>query len=209
MRIFSAVVLSTFIWLMFNSAEMRADKNERKGYSLSIYEKKYPLATYFTIESDNTYRGSVKKSVFRVRTNYDLSNADGWQATGIKRLLSLGSVYPWATEVDIYNTIGEFIGMIDGQVVSTAAACFSIYDLNDTLAGIAFLDYSLNSYSIVYPDSEAFPIAEFHHHHEVDGMDWWEVTVYDEAQIDQRVIRIFASMVGDIHPEIKAYYSKE
>lgn len=192
---------------MIISTVMHADESQQ-GYHFSIYEKTYPLATYFTIESDDTYRGSVKKSFFRMRTNYDLSDAHGWQATGIKRILSLGAIYPWATEVDIYNTIGGSIGMIDGQVVSTAAARFSIYDQNETLVGIAFLDYSLNSYSIVYPDSEAFPIAELHRHHEVNGLDWWDVTVYDEAQIDQRIIRIFASMVCDIHPDIDAYYSE-
>ena len=34
-----------------------------------------------------TYPGTVKKSAFRIRTNYDLSNQQGWQATGITRLM--------------------------------------------------------------------------------------------------------------------------
>lgn len=206
MKILQTFILGAFSWLVINSADTHANENFQQGYHLSIYEKTYPFATYFTIESQDTYRGSVKKSVFRLKTNYDLSNVNGWQATGIKRVLSLGSIYPWATEVDIYNTIGEYIGMIDGQTVSTAAARFSIYDLNNTLVGIAFLDYSLNSYSIVYPDSEAFPIAELHRHHEVDGLNWWDIIIYDDTQIDERIIRIFASMVCDIHPEIDLYY---
>lgn len=186
-----------------------AYEKSQNGYHFSVYEKIYPLATYFTIESDDSYCGSVKKSIFRIRTNYDLSNSDGWQATGIKRMLSLGSIYPWATEVDVYDTRGDYLGMIDGQVVSTAAARFSIYDLSSQLCGIAYLDHSLNSYSIVYPDSEAFPIVELHRHLELDGSSWWSAAVYDEAQIDPRILRVFAAMVCDIHPQICIYYGED
>jgi len=148
----------------------------------------------------------VKKSSFRVCTNYDLSNGDGWQATGIKRVLSLGSIYPWATEVDVYDTRWEHIGMIDGQVVSTAAARFSIYNAEGNLSAIAYLDYSLNTYTIVYPDSEAYPIAECHRHKVVFGQEWWDVIVYDSEQVDERLMRIFAAMVCDIQSDIEAYY---
>ena len=186
--------------------KLSATEQELKGYSFSLFEKTYPLATYFTIESDDTYCGVVKKSFFRIRTNYDLSNSDGWQATGIKRVLSLGSVYSWATEVDIYDTNWHYIGMIDGQVVSTAAARFSLYDHENKLCGIAYLDHSLNSYSIVYPGSEAYPIAELHRHEENGGLIWWDIAVYDERQIDLRILRIFASMICDIHTKILTYY---
>lgn len=209
MKTFKITSLGLICSLMLNMLSLSANECGQIGYHLSVYEKIYPLATFFTIESDDTYRGSVKKSVFRLRANFDLSNSDGWQASGIKRVLSLGSVYPWATEVDIYDTRWETLGMIDGQVVSTAAARFSIYDLNGELRGIAYLDHSLNSYSIVYPNSEAFPIAEMHRHQEVNGISWWDVTVYDEAQIDPRIVRIFAAMVSDIHPEICEYYRSE
>lgn len=201
--------IAALLSLTLHFFSLGAQEENQTEYHFSIYEKVYPLATYFTIESDDTYRGSVKKSLLRIRTNYDLSNSDGWQATGIKRVLSLGSVYSWATEVDIYGTKGDYLGMIDGQVVSTAAARFSIYDLDGQLRGIAYLDHSLNSYSIVYPDSEAFPIAELHRHQELDGSTWWHATVYDGAQVDSRILRIFTAMICDIHPQICAYYDED
>jgi hypothetical protein len=189
------------------TASLQGADRPEESYHFSIYPNDYALATYFTIQADDTYRGVVKKSAFRIRTNYDLSNGDGWQATGIKRAMSLGSIYPWATEVDIYNTRWEHVGMIDGQVVSTAAARFSLYDAEGNLKGIAFMDYSLNRYTIVYPDSEAFPIAECHRHRELIGQDWWDVVVYDNNQIDDRIIRIFAAMACDIQVDIDNYYS--
>lgn len=191
------------------SATLPAEERVPESYHFSVHQTHYPLASYFNIQSDDTYRGVVKKSVFRVRTNYDLSNGDGWQATGIKRVVSLGSVYPWATEVDIYDTRGEYLGMIDGQVVSTAAARFSLYDAAGNLTAIAYLDHSLNSYSIVYPDSEAYPIAECHRHLDLTWQDWWDVVVYDSTQIDDRVVRIFAAMICDIQEDIEYYYAKK
>ena len=41
---------------------------------------------------------------------------------------------------------------------------------------------------------------------EMDDLSWWEITVYDDTQIDQRIMRLFASMICDLHPEISAYY---
>jgi hypothetical protein len=188
---------------------LKAEEAIPNSYHISIYPKTYILASYFTIQGDDTYRGIVKKSAFRIRTNYDLSNSDGWQATGIKRMLSLGSIFPWATEVDIYDTCWEPLGMIDGQVVSTAAARFSIYDSKGILCGVAFLDHSLNTYSIVYPNSEAFPIAECIRHRDAGGLDWWDVVVYDSQQIDDRVIRVFAAMICDIQGEIDNHYKQQ
>jgi len=195
--------LSALLWPTLNFA----DSYQPEGYHFDIHQQIYPLATFFSIQSDDTYRGIVKKSVFRVRTNYDLSDQHGWQATGIKRVVSLGSLYPWATEVDIYDTTWQFLGMIDGQVVSTAAARFSLYNADGELVGIAYLDPSLDSYSIVYPYSEAFPIAALHRQRESNGEDWWKATIYDAHQIDERLMRIFAAMACDLQEEIDAYYS--
>lgn len=208
MNVLRFYVLSLIACLMV-AASLFAEEPVSESYHFSVHQTHYPLASYFNIQSDDTYRGVVKKSVFRVRTNYDLSNADGWQATGIKRVVSLGSVYPWATEVDIYDTRGEYLGMIDGQVVSTAAARFSIYNAAGNLCAIAFLDYSLNSYTLVYPDSEAYPIAECHRHLDLTWQDWWDVVVYDSAQIDDRIVRIFAAMICDIQEDIEYYYAKK
>ena len=87
------VVVGLLCSLMLNLPIFGAGEriHNETGYHFSLFEKQYPLATYFTIQSDDFYPGVVKKSIFRVRTNYDLSNADGWQATGIKRVLSLGN----------------------------------------------------------------------------------------------------------------------
>ncbi len=185
-----------------------AETTTVNSYHFDIYKQIYPLSTFFSIQADDTYHGLVKSSRLCARTNYELSDKNGWQATGIKRLLSLGCIYPWATELDIYNTQWQAIGMIDGQVVTTAAARFSIYDEFGTLVGIAYLDQSLNHYNIVYPDREMFPIVELTRQFEDLGQDSWSVIVHDPDQIDERILRIFAAMACDLQEAIDNYYAK-
>lgn len=191
---------------LFTSHAQSTEPVSESSYTFSLYKQTYALSTFFSIQSEETYRGVVKKSIFRLRTNYDLSDEHGWQATGVKRVISLGSLYPWATEIDIYDTQWSYLGMIDGQVASTAAARFSIYNANNDLVAIAYLDYSLSTYTIAYPESEAFPIAELHRRKDTSGLDWWEVTVYDRRPIDERVLRLFAAMASDLQPKIDKYY---
>jgi len=192
------------IFACFLTMSLNASVHEALPYELKIQRKDYRFSTYFEIDSDDTYRGSVKKSRFRVRTNYDLSNQYGWQATGICRLLTLGALYTWATEIDIYDTEGSWIGMIDGQVMTTAAARFSLYNEDSELAGIAYLDKNCQGVTITSPDNEAYTIAKFDRIYVLDKVDDWEVSVFDPTRIDDRLIRIFAAFILDHQSEFKA-----
>jgi|GEM_PF-1562247 len=200
------VVLTALLAVGFFACADTQQESEQ-GYHFNIHKQEYPLATFFSITSDDSYPGVVKKSVFRFRTNYDLSDRHGWQASGIKRIGSLGSFYPWATEIDIYDTRWEWMGMIDGQAVSTAAARFSIYDADSQLVGIAYLDHTLRTYTITYPNSEAYPIAQLIRNYDPKGQDSWSAIVYDPDPIDERIIRIFAAMACDLQDVLDEYYA--
>ena len=203
-------ILSFFLLAAFSLFKMttQAEMPKEQSYQFTIQKQIYPLATFFSIHSEDIYRGVVKKSAFRLRTNYDLSNVDGWQASGIKRVLSLGSVYSWATEIDIYDTNWNTIGMIDGQAATTAAARFSIYDKNGNLTAIAYLDHSLDHYVLAAPGSEMFPMARLDKEIQTLESDRWIVTVYESNQIDERILRIFAAMACDMQESIGNYYDE-
>lgn len=192
-RYFFALItlFSCFVCPLFSEA----------AYHLTFSQKDYPLATYFEIDTEDSYPGVVKVSAFRVRTNYDLSDIHGWQATGIHRIASLGSVFAWATDVDIYNTDWKWIGMIDGQMLTLAEARFNILNEQGQVTAIAYLDDNLSGYTITYPESEAFPIARLYHTLRGENP-VWHMTVYDETAVDERVLRIFAAMAANIHPHI-------
>ncbi len=148
-----------------------------------------------TTSYPTTYPGMIKKSAFRVRTNYDLSNQEGWQATGITRMLSMGIVYPWATDIDIFDTRGVKIGFIDGNIATLESAKFDLYSYDEqgqaTKVGVALANADFTHFSITSPGNY-LPIAELARHTKDDA---WAVTVTVPDTIDDRIIRIFAGFV--------------
>jgi len=165
-------------------------RNSKYAETYSIYAPKVGSATY-----PATYPGTVKKSAFRIRTHYDLSNKNGWQATGITRLLSMGIAYSWATDIDIYDTRGVKIGMIDGNIATLESAKFNIYSYDEaghaTEVGVALANADFTHFSITTPENY-LPIADLARDVTANN---WTVSVITPEIIDDRIMRIFAGFV--------------
>ncbi|KTD09170.1 hypothetical protein Lgra_2405 [Legionella gratiana] len=174
--------------------------HEDHPYDFIVTKHIYKFSEIYQIKSlqRETYPGSVKKSAFRIRTNYDLSNKDGWQATGITRIISLGSLYHWAKEIDIYDTRGVQIGFIDGNLATLESAKFTIYEYDEsgkaTEIGFAYANSSFDRFVILPSTSNPHPIAELHRYFYDKN---WSITVHYPEKIDDRIIRIFAAFVID------------
>ncbi|VEB37194.1 Uncharacterised protein [Legionella sainthelensi] len=174
--------------------------HEDHPYDFIVTKHIYKLSEIYQIKSTQreTYPGSVKKSAFRIRTNYDLSNKDGWQATGITRIISLGALYNWAKEIDVYDTRGVQIGFIDGNLATLESAKFTIYEYDEsgkaTAIGFAYANSSFDRFVILPSTNNPHPIAEFNRNFHDNN---WSVTVHYPEQIDDRIIRIFAAFVLD------------
>jgi hypothetical protein len=177
-----------------------AGVHEDHPYDFVIAKDVYKFSEVYQIKSPlkETYPGAVKKSSFRIRTNYDLSNKNGWQATGITRVLSLGSIYPWATDIDIYDTRGVQIGLIDGNMATMESAKFNIYDYdeegNATEIGLAYANPDFSRFVILATTDDPNPIAELNRNFNDKN---WSVSVHSPEKIDDRTIRIFAAFVVD------------
>lgn len=169
----------------------------KERYHFTIQQKNYSLSTFFEIDSEDTYRGNVKKSQFRVRDHYDLSDKDGWCATGIKRMASLGSFYDWGAEIDIYGVNNEFLGAIEGKILTTASTKFMLFDRYKKLVGIAFVDLDGRGATITDPNNETYALARFTRNFVLDVQDDWSVVVYEPKNLDDRLIRIFAAFLVD------------
>lgn len=168
--------------------EFKIDKSMSKfAEHYHIYSTPFGAAT--------TYPGKIKKSAFRIRTNYDLSDQHGWQATGITRLLSLGVIYPWATDIDIYDTRGVPIGLISGHVATLESAKFSLYSYDEfgkaTEVGVALANSDFSRFSITTPVN-GLSIGEMVRN---DNEGTWTMVVNTPNVIDDRIIRIFAGFV--------------
>lgn len=174
--------------------------------TVSRFSEKYIISapSQTTSTYPATYTGAIKKSSFRLRTNYDLSDQNGWQATGITRMASLGSIYPWATDIDIYDTRKVQIGFIDGNIATFESARFDIYSYDEagkaTQVGVALANADFTHFSINTPGN-SLPIADFTRQIKADS---WTVTVSSPGNIDDRIIRIFAGFVMNYQDKFMA-----
>jgi len=168
---------------------------------VSTFEETYQINP----TDKSTYVGSIKNSALRIGTHYDLSNKDGWQATGIVRIISLGSLYPWAKDIDIYDTRKVQIGMIDGSITTLESAKFDIYNYDDagkaTQTGIAYANPDFTRFVIMSFPNTHHPIAEMYRDFN-DGT--WHVSVHYPEAIDDRIMRIFAGFVIDYQDKFVA-----
>ncbi len=204
--------LFTIIAIIYTHSANSYGVHEEYPYDYVLTKHVYKLSEIYQIRSPlkETYPGSVKKSELRIRTNYDLSNKDGWQATGITRIISLGSLYPWAKEIDVYDTRGVQIGFIDGNLATLESAKFTIYDYDEagtaTVIGTAYANPSFDRFVILSTIDNPHPIAELNRDFSNRN---WHVSVHYPQQIDDRIVRIFSAFVVDyedkflVSPEVE------
>lgn len=200
MKIFFYLMLltSTLCHTMGEAAQSES------GLKFNVHQQDYTFSTVFEFRSDKDFLGTVVKSVFRVRTNYDLYDKLGkFEAVGICRIFTLGIFYAWGTEIDVWDQNDNYVGLIDGQAMTGAGAKFSIYDAKSNRVGIAYLELGGTSFSIVDPDNESRYLVSLTRHFVEGIVDDWNVTVYDPNAIDMRIVKIFAAFAIDSQEKFK------
>lgn len=175
---------------------------EAKPLSYSISESQYLWSTYFEMQNKESYVGRVVKNHYNVRTVYDLYDSKNtFEAQGICQVLSLGSLYPWAKDIDVYDHQGRKIGFIDGQLLTTAAAKYGFYNACDVLVANAFLDAQSSGFTIMTPDERT--IARLKRNYIQDDLDFWNVDIYDGDAIDVRLLKVFSGFAIDFQEFFK------
>jgi hypothetical protein len=94
--------------------------------------------------------------------------------------------------------------VIDGQVVTSEPAKFSIYDKNGTRVGIAYMELANAGIAIVHPEKTNHIIARLTRNFVREQVDHWDVVVYDTDAIDPAVIKVFAGFAVDKQEYFKA-----
>ena len=171
-------------------------------YSYTITESPYLFSTYFEMQGKNRYEGRVIKNHFNLRTIYDLYDPEGhYEAQGICQLLSLGAVYPWAKDIDIYDDRGEKIGFIDGQLLTTTTAKYDLYNRFDQFVASAYLDRSCSGFTVMGEQEQT--IAQLKRNFVQGDIDSWKVVIYDPKFLDQRILKIFSAFAIDFQEYFK------
>ncbi len=184
-------------------------KDHEHAYRFSIHQKDYSFSSVFQMDAHGKPHGSVVKNSLRwlkpLRDSYDVYDKTGeWCATGISRIFCLGLFRAWGAEFDIYDKNGAILGVIDGQVMTTERAKYSIYNGKGDHVGIAYLDLTNASVVIVHPERTYYIIARFTRNFVQGQTDHWDAIVYDTDAIHEAIIKVFASFLVDYQAYFKA-----
>jgi hypothetical protein len=187
-----------FLLTMFITTQLSALHDPNGYYEFETTRKDWTYSTTFEMDSHARAYGTVEKSSFHVRTNYDLYDDNGdYKAKGIARFFSWGRIWTWATVIDVYDEHGHWIGLIDGEIFTVEPAKFAFYDANSKHIATAYLDAEGTSFSIVPSYSDHLTVAditriESHHSSAV-----WRTDVHIPFEVDIRLMMIFSAFVVD------------
>ena len=184
--------------------ELKEDK--KTGTVFQVRKQTYRFSTLFEFHSQKEFLGTNRKSCFNVRTHYDLYDLKGqYEGVGICRIFTLGALYTWGKEIDVYDAEGNNVGLIDGQVVTGAGTKYSIYNAEGNRVGIAYLDSAKGIFTILDPDNEQHYLVSLQRNFILDTIDNWDVFVYEPEAIDMRIVKIFSAFVVDTQEDFKKY----
>ena len=176
----------------------------------SVHQKNYSLTIVFEMYSHGHPFGTVEKSASRYLKKpfcdiYDIYDEKGhWCASGYSRYVTTGFFRPWGAEFDVYDKHGGLIGVIDGQLVTTEAAKYSIYNARGDRVGIAYMDIGNGGFSIVHPERESDILVHLIRNFVKNEIDHWDVVIYDAEAIDPAIIKVFAAFALDYQAYFKA-----
>lgn len=188
----------------FGVFSLNAHEHEHNSIHFDVFKKNYTFSTEFEIISKHDSHQNVVKSLFHVRTHYDFYDRHGQaEVQGICRFFSLGIIFTWAAEIDIYDNNGQPIGLIDGQVVTSEPAKFSLYDENGVKVGIAYSDQDFTGFTIYHPENNKFRLARLHRVYNEDTLDHWEVSIFEPDLIPEILIKVFAVFACDTQAKFK------
>ena len=164
--------------------------------SYTITKNVYLFSTYLELDGNDSYEGRVIKNHLSIRTIYDLYGRNGeYEAQGVCQILSLGALFPWAKDIDVYDANGNRIGFIDGQLLTTTAAKYSFYNQSNEIVANAYLDWNCSAFTIMTPNEKI--VARLKRSFVLEDIDSWKVVAYDSELLDLRIIKVFSSFVID------------
>ena len=156
----------------------------------------------------------VRTGLLTPRYYYDLYDRDNvLQMRGVTRAFSLGFLFSWGMEIDLYE--GEdCAGKIEGRVLSSSRAKFAFYDALGRAVATAYLNDESSNFLLVSEQSEGNVFAELKGKAYGDAS-VWEMEFLNDPTVDEKALKIFAGFVSDYQksfvrpPEKEIFYYYE
>ena len=130
--------------------------------------------------------------------HYDFFDHEGeLQVQGVTRAISLGLLFSWGMEIDLYDSDSRYVGKIEGQYWTESKAKFLFYGPDRYLRGIAYFDGEDPCLSIVYPDDESDILAELTGS-AIGSKSVWTVKIGSSlSTVEEGLLKVFSAFVGD------------
>lgn len=203
------------LWLSFTAIEAHEglpwyhdESNDSKsiGY-FSVHKHVYTFCTEFELQWQGEQYARAMKSVFHLRTQYDLYDANGnFAGQAVESWLpgcGLGWLYSWAADLIVYDSSGTCVGSIHGTFYTEAVAKFIFRDDQDNIIAAAFMDKERANFVVQKADSAQKKIAEMDRRCQPYKTDYWTVQLYDDSIIPPELIQVFAIFACDRQEEFK------
>jgi hypothetical protein len=172
-------------------------------FSYSIVEHPYRFSIYFEMQGKNGFEGRAIKNTLALRTAYDVYDKEGnYQARGIVQSLSLGSLFAWGKDIDVYDFADKKIGFIDGETLTTASAKYTLYDEHNVWIATAYLDYGCSGFVVMSAKGNR-TIANLRRVFVQNVVDHWDVVLYEPDAIDIRLLKVFSAFAIDYQEYFK------
>lgn len=195
--------ISAFLWLAAHAySDDPFEIRPQDNWNLFKNSPLFSFSAEFDCKKGEILEGKViRTGRFCPRYFYDLYDPrEVLEARGITRVFSLGFLFSWGMEIDVYD--GDFmIGKLEGKLFTKARAKFVFYDAYGSATAIAYLNTEHAEFVIVSAQNEAMVLSE------LKGKAYGDVSVWEMnfiesfPTIDPRMLKIFAAFVADYHSE--------
>ena len=170
-------------------------------------------AEFTCLENKQAAGKIIREGLLTPRYSYDLYDSQNtFQARGITRAFSLGSLCIWGTEIDLYDQTESLIGSIEGQFFTNSRAKFVFYDADRNIQGYAYLNNKTADFFLVSGEDQSVVLGS------LIGEAFGDVSSFtfspseELSLLDERLLKIFTAFASDFHSnfllprEVKHYH---
>lgn len=155
-------------------------------------------ATFNFTEGNRPIGQAVRTRQLLPSYHYDFYDREGeLQVQGITRVISLGLLFSWGVDIDLYDSDSRYIGKIEGQFWTESKAKFLFYGSDGYPRGVAYFDGEDPYLRIVIPDEESDVLAELTGS-AIGSKNLWTVKItYPLSKVEESLLKIFSAFVAD------------
>ena len=196
------VIIALFTTLLFvNSGFCDSAETPRETWIVVKDAPLLSLSADFSFKVGAANTGSIVRSgLLCPRYYYDLYDAQNqFQARGITRAFSLGLLFSWGIEIDVYGLDSVYVGSIEGQTLTKTRAKFAFYGSVGELRAFAYLNSKKANLLVVDPIDQTNVIAELSGDAFGDVSTWTVKVRRELTAADESLLKIFAAFAADYH----------